>query len=149
MKKPFCRPLRILLVLIFFFSATFAARVERLIDTWRPTNYLVNVTLDDQLTTITSATARIDVLVLKPTSLIDLDFGEMTIDSVTIDSKPASFTHKDGRLQLTLPDRLLPNKRLQVAVNYHGKPTDGLIFANDKDGKPSAIGDNWPNRVHH
>ncbi len=24
-----------------------------------------------------------------------------------------------------------------------------MILTNDKDGKPSAVGDNWPNRVHH
>lgn len=36
-----------------------------------------------------------------------------------------------------------------VAVSYHGKPKDGLILSLDKAGNPSAVGDNWPNRVHH
>ena len=38
---------------------------------------------------------------------------------------------------------------LVVVISYHGKPKDGLILTADKAGKPSAVGDNWPNRVHH
>ena len=117
-------------------------------DTWQPKHYLVNIALDDQLSEIASATARIDILILKPTSVIDLDFGELTVDAVTLDSKSVSFTHKDGRLQIT-SNRLNAGKRVQVEVQYHGKPKDGLILTADKDSKPSAIGDNWPNRVHH
>src|SRR5207253_8317324 len=40
------------------------------------------------------------------------------------------------------------NGRVSIVVNYHGRPKDGLIFANDRDGNPSVTGDNWPNRVH-
>src|ERR1043165_8816992 len=73
-------------LLVFFvlipLSVSYAVRVERLVDTWRPTHYLINITLDDQLSEITSATARIDVLVLKPTALIDLDLGDLTVDAV-------------------------------------------------------------------
>jgi aminopeptidase N len=128
---------------------SYAVRVERSVDTWQPKHYLVNITLNEQLSEIASATTRIDILVLKPTTLIELDFGELAIDAVTLDSKPVPFTHKDGRLQLTPAARLKPGKRVQVEVQYHGKPKDGLVLTADKDGKPSAIGDNWPNRVHH
>src|SRR5688572_18407126 len=77
---------RLSLVLIILLSASsaFAVRVERLIDTWKPEHYLVNITLNDQLSEITSASARINIFVLKPTTLIDLDFGELTIDTVTL-----------------------------------------------------------------
>lgn len=139
----------LLLVVLNPLSVSYAVRVERLIDTWQPKHYLVNITLNDQLSEITSATARIDVLVLKPTALIDLDFGDLTIDSVTLDSKTLSFTHKDGILRVTLPQRTAAGERRTLTVQYHGKPKDGLILTADKDGNPSAIGDNWPNRVHH
>ena len=43
----------------------------------------------------------------------------------------------------------MPAIRLTLTVDYHGKPKDGLILTNDKDGKPAAVGDNWPDRVHH
>ena len=50
---------------------------------------------------------------------------------------------------MTLPAPATPGTRLTLTVDYHGKPKDGLILTTDKDGKPSAVGDNWPNRVHH
>src|SRR6267378_3620782 len=69
----------LLLVLLLTSSVTwlFAARRERLIDSWKPLHYSVSLTLNDQLTEITSATAEITVLSLRDTlSQIDLDFGE-------------------------------------------------------------------------
>jgi aminopeptidase N len=119
------------------------------VENWQPKHYAVDITLNDRLSEITSATARIDVVILKRTALIDLDFGELTIDAVTVDSKPSTFTHKDGKLNINLAAPAAPTTRLQISVQYHGKPKDGLILTADKDGKPSAVGDNWPNRVHH
>lgn len=151
MKKPSLLKLaQLSLFLVFLFTSfAYAARVERLIDAWQPKHYVVNITLNDRLSEIASATARIDVLILKPTSLIDLDFGELAIDAVTVDSKTAAYTHKDRKLKIDLPAPASPGTRLQISVQYHGKPKDGLILTNDKDGRPSAVGDNWPNRVHH
>src|SRR5687768_3000422 len=142
---------RLSLVLIVLLSASSAValRIERLIDTWKPQHYLVNITLNDQLSEISSASARINILVLKQTNLIDLDFGELTIDTVTLNSKTASFTHKNGKLQVNLPERANRGTQLVLTVSYHGKPKDGLILSTDKDGKPAAVGDNWPDRVHH
>ncbi|HZN09793.1 MAG TPA: M1 family metallopeptidase [Pyrinomonadaceae bacterium] len=138
-----------LLLLLIVCSIASAVRVERLIDTWQPKHYVVSLTLNDQLSEIVSGSARIDVLVLKKTSLIDLDFGELRTSRVTVDSKPASFTHKNGKLAITLAEPANPGTKLVVEVTYSGKPKDGLIMSADKDGKPSAVGDNWPNRVHH
>ena len=135
-------------IILFFFSPAFASRVERLIDTWRPEHYIVDITLNEQLSEI-SATARVNLLILKQTNVIDLDFGDLTTKSVTLNSKPLPFTHKDGKLKVTLPDSPTRGMRLSLVIEYHGKPKDGLILTNDKDGKPSAVGDNWPDRVHH
>lgn len=139
---------RSVLLLLVLFSSALATRVERLIDTWRPEHYVVNLTLNDQLSEITSATTQINILIVKQTSMIDIDFGELTTDAVTLNSKPLPFTHKNGKLEVTLPEPAKTGTRLSLTVNYHGKPKDGLILANDKYGKPSAVGDNWPNRVH-
>jgi aminopeptidase N len=140
---------KIVLVILALVCSALAARVERLIETWRPEHYLVNITLNDRLSELTSATARINIRVLKQTSVIDLDFGELTVDTVTLDSRPATFTHKAGKLTVNLPEPANSGMQLVLTVNYHGKPKDGLILTNDKDGKPSAVGDNWPDRVHH
>ena len=142
------KPASSVLLVFVLFSAALAARVERLVDTWRPEHYLVNIALNDQLSEITAST-QINILIVKETSLIDLDFGELTTDAVTLNSKPVSFTHKDGKLQVNLPEPARAGTRLTLKVDYHGKPKDGLILTADKDGHPAAVGDNWPNRVHH
>jgi aminopeptidase N len=139
--------LALIVLLLLAVSPAFAIRVERLLDTWRPEHYLIDITLNERLSEI-SATARINILILKQTNLIDLDFGDLTTRSVTLNSKPLPFTHKDGKLKVTLPESLTRGMRLSLVVEYHGKPKDGLILTSDKDGKPSAVGDNWPNRVH-
>jgi aminopeptidase N len=138
----------IFFLLLLSFSAV-AARVERLIDNWQPQHYLVNITLNDQLSEITSASARIYVRILKPTRVIDLDFGELTVDRVTLNSKTVEFTHKDGKLLVRLAEDAKQGDVLPLTVDYHGKPKDGLLLTKDKDGNPAAVGDNWPNRVHH
>ncbi|HEY0377384.1 MAG TPA: M1 family metallopeptidase [Pyrinomonadaceae bacterium] len=127
-----------------------AARRERLIDAWRPVHYDVQVKLDDQLTEIASASAEVSIQVLKgPLAVVDLDFGDLTVDSVTVGGAAARFEQGNGRLNVTLPQPAATNAKLAIVVNYHGKPKDGLILKTDKAGKPSATGDNWPDRVHH
>jgi aminopeptidase N len=139
-----------IVLVLWLASSVSGGRQERLLDGWKPLHYSVSITLDDQLTTITTARAEITLLILKPgVTLIDLDFGEMTVDSVSIDNTAAEFEQTAGKLNLKLPQPFTPQSRLKVSVTYHGKPKDGLILANDKDGKPSAVGDNWPNRLHH
>ncbi len=147
--KLLVKRLPLVLIVLLSASSAFSVRVERLIDTWKPEHYLVTITLNDQLSEIASASARLNILVLKTTNVIDLDFGDLTTDAVTLNSRPATFTHKAGKLHVDLPEPATPGTRLVVTITYHGKPKDGLILTNDKDGKPSAVGDNWPDRLHH
>ncbi|MCM3871937.1 MAG: M1 family metallopeptidase [Pyrinomonadaceae bacterium] len=136
-----------------FCSATiwaFGARQERLVDGWRPLHYSVDIALDDQLTAITSARAEITILILKEhLAMIDLDFGEMTIKTVSLNTSPVVFERAAGKINLRLPRAFPKDTRVLVSVEYHGKPKDGLILTADRDGRPSAVGDNWPDRVHH
>ncbi len=144
------RALVVALLLVAACAQAVAARSERLIDAWRPVHYDIRVTLDDQLTELTSASAEVSIQVLKgPLGVVDLDFGDLTIDSVTIGGAPARFEQGNGRLNVTLPQPAASSAKLVIVVNYHGKPKDGLILKTDKAGKPSATGDNWPDRVHH
>jgi len=131
-------------------SQAVAARHERLIDSWKPVNYNVSLTLNERLTEITSAKVEITVLSLKDTlSQIDLDFGEMPVDSVTVNNQTAPYERSHGLLNIKLSKTMRRGTNLIVVVSYHGKPKDGLVLTADKAGKPSAVGDNWPNRVHH
>lgn len=128
----------------------FGQRRERTIESWKPLHYDVNLTFNEQLTEISSARTEISLEVLKPNvTKIDLDFGEMAIDSVVIAGAPAQFDRANEQLNVTLPRAANRGDKLSIAISYHGHPKDGLIFAKDRDGKQSATGDNWPNRVHH
>ncbi len=155
MRMPFSINLRssfraVLVLVVLWSIAAVAARRERLIENWKPLNYNVAITFNDQLTEITAARAEISVLTLKDkVSLIDLDFGELEIDSITIEGHAARYERDSGSLRVMLPKPAPSNTRIAIVVSYHGKPKDGLILTNDKAGKPAAIGDNWPNRVHH
>lgn len=142
----------VLLALILSLSVvhSFAARHERLIDSWRPVNYNVSLTLNERLSEITSARAEITILSLKDAlSQINLDFGELPVDSVTVNNQTAPYERVPGFLNIKLPKTIRRGTNLVVVVSYHGKPKDGLVLITDKAGKPSAVGDNWPDRVHH
>ena len=138
------------LILIFgiFVSSALAARQERLIDSWKPINYDITLAFNDQLSEIASARVAITVLAVKDVSVIDLDFGDLAVDSVTVDGVAMPFSRAPGLLIVKLTKPLPRDARAIVVVSYHGMPKDGLILSKDKAGKPSAIGDNWPDRVH-
>jgi aminopeptidase N len=141
--------LSLVLILCAFGTQSFAARTERLIDSWKPTNYNVSLTFNDRLTEITSAKAEITILALKETSQIDLDFGALPIDSVTVNNHAAPYERTKDRLNIKLARPIRRGETLVVVVAYHGKPKDGLVLTEDKAGKPSVVGDNWPDRVHN
>jgi aminopeptidase N len=137
-------------LLLYAFQLAHAERRERVVDTWRPLDYDIALTLNDQLTEITRARTKVSIYVLKaPLAVVDLDFGAMPVDSVTVGDRVARFEQGNGRLLVTLPRPANKDERLEIIVNYHGQPADGLILMKDKAGRPSATGDNWPDRVHH
>jgi aminopeptidase N len=129
--------------------SAFATRRERLIDSWKPINYDITIAFNEQLSEFTSARAAITVQAIKDVSVIDLDFGELVVDAVTVDGVATPFSRAPGLLKVELTKPLAAATRAVVLVAYHGAPKDGLVLSKDKAGKPSAIGDNWPDRVHH
>ena len=141
-------PLLAIILLLLSFNSS-AKRSERLVDTWKPLHYDVTIKFNDQLSEITSARTEISALVLKDNvKTLDLDFGAMLIDSVTLNGQSAHYEKQPEVLDVELSPAFKNGEKLNITVNYHGRPKDGLILATDRDGKPSATGDNWPNRVH-
>jgi aminopeptidase N len=137
-------------LLLVLFSWSGAARRERLIESWKPLHYSVSLTFDDRLTTVTTAKTEITILSLKDgLTQVDLDFGDMAVDSVSVNGQTAPFERSQGKLNVRLLRAARRNTRILILVAYHGKPADGLILSLDKAGKPSAVGDNWPDRAHH
>ena len=144
------RILSIVAFILFALAPSFAERVERTITTWRPVHYDIDIAFDDQLTEFNSARVRITVKVLaQRLAKIDFDFGDMPIDSVTVGGKPARTERTAETLNVFLPQAATRGQKLDVTIAYHGHPKDGMVFAKDRDGHPSATGDNWPNRVHY
>ena len=140
----------LLAVILCLTTRAVAARHERLIDSWKPVNYNVSLIFSDRLSELTSAKAEITVLALRDMlSQIDLDFGEMAVDSVTVNDQAAPYERSGGHLNIKLAPAMPRGTSFMVAISYHGKPKDGLVLTADKAGKPSAVGDNWPDRVHH
>ncbi|MDX6447216.1 MAG: aminopeptidase [Blastocatellia bacterium] len=142
-------PLAAILFLLCLPLSLSAQRRERVVDSWRPLHYDVALTFNDRLTELSAARTEITVEVLATTlTKIDLDFGELPVDAVMIEGSPVRFERKPDVLDVFLSGAAKRGDKLILRINYHGRPKDGLIFANDRDGKPSATGDNWPNRVH-
>jgi aminopeptidase N len=139
-----------LLLLCALCSHTLAERRERLIENWRPLHYDVTLAFDDKLGELTRAETRLDALVLRDRlTVIDLDFGALTIEAASVNNVSARYERQGERLNVFLATPARRGQRLQLRLVYRGRPADGLILTNDKDGRPSATGDNWPNRVHH
>src|SRR6266436_2939681 len=119
-----------LFVAFVFITPALGQRRERLLDTWKPVHYDVAITLNDQLTEIAEARTEINVAVLASNfTRIDLDFGEMPVDSVSVSGQPARFERSPEMLNITLARAAQAGDKLTIVVNYHGRPKDGLIFA--------------------
>jgi aminopeptidase N len=126
-----------------------AIRREKLVDSWKPLHYTITIKLNDSLSTIVQARTEIKARALKQLSQIDVDFGNMKVESVLLDYQVVKFEHKAGNLRIKFPEVQPKDSQFSVLVIYNGTPSDGLILGVDKDGKPTAIGDNWPDRLHH
>src|SRR5258708_16709342 len=100
-----------------------AQRRERVISSWRPIHYDVGLSFNDQLTEISSARTEItlEVLVTNLTK-IDLDFGEMPIDAVTVEGSPARFARQPSLLEVMLQRAPKRGEKLSLIITYHGRP---------------------------
>ncbi|MBX7173648.1 MAG: M1 family metallopeptidase [Pyrinomonadaceae bacterium] len=147
--QSFSRAIQIGLLAVFFSVFVLAQRQERLIDSWQPTHFDVNLVFDYSLSQINSATTEVTLLVRKnEVTKIDFDFGTMPVSNVRVNNETAKFAQHDEKLDVYLTQPANKDSQLKISVTYSGKPQDGLILTKDRDGNPSAVGDNWADRVH-
>jgi aminopeptidase N len=89
-------------------------------------------------TTVARRTSTVDAVSLDLTA-------RMQVDSVQINSAGAPFTRPGDSVHVVLPPGA--NDTVQVAVFYHGLPSDGLIIRRDSARGWTAFGDNFPDRA--
>src|SRR5216684_2065849 len=102
-----------------------AQRRERVVDSWRPIHYDVALTFDDQLNEISAARTEIMLEVLAANlTTIDLDFGDLPIDAVTVSGAPARFGRQQDLLDLILVHTANRGEKHSLTITYHGRPND-------------------------
>lgn len=144
------RAIGIGLLAVFLFVSVHAERRERLIDAWQPTHFDVKIAFDSSLTQISSATTEVTVLIRQnDVTKIDFDFGKLPVSAVKVDNAAARFAQTGEKLDVFLTNAAQKDQKINISVTYSGVPEDGLILTKDRDGNPSAVGDNWADRVHH
>src|SRR6185369_13107986 len=138
------------LFIIYLVLAAYPQRQERKIESWQPLHFDINLTFDYGLSQINSATTDVTILIRQnEVTKIDFDFGTMPVSAVKINNEMARFAQHDEKLDVFLTQPTAKDQKLNVSVTYSGVPQDGLILKKDRDGNPSAVGDNWADRVHN
>ena len=72
--------------------------------------------------TVLDATATIDAIATQNLSAFDLDLIGLTVDAVTVDGAPATFSRNDMELTITPADPLPDGDPFSVVVAYSGNP---------------------------
>jgi aminopeptidase N len=63
---------------------------------------------------------------------LDLDCGDLTVDSVTCDAKPLRYTQSAHRLRIVLPELKNSTPVRKLKIDYHGAPRRGVRFFPDR-----------------
>src|SRR5467141_2213229 len=126
-RNKICR-LVLVCLLLFITCDVLSQRVERTIVDWQPTHYSVAVALNDSLTEI-SAVTDIDLQVLNGgLSRLEVQFGDLSVDSIKTGATNLSFERKPGLIVISLPKSAMKGSKMRVSISYHGIPKDGLIL---------------------
>ncbi|HUR79929.1 MAG TPA: M1 family metallopeptidase [Thermoanaerobaculia bacterium] len=110
-------------------------------------HYDIDLTLQRASTEIRAATELTLVPRLAPLQSVVLDFGELTVDDVTVNGARAEAYAASGHLTVTV--KRADKTPFRVRVAYHGSPADGLVLRANKHGDFGVFADNWPNRAHY
>lgn len=73
----------------------------------------------------------------------------MFVSSVVSEGKLLDFSHKNSKLEIIPNKPLTKNSTHEFEINYSGTPVDGLVISENKSGKRTFFGDNWPDRAKH
>lgn len=94
------------------------------------------------------AQLKLSLKLLKSTKVIRLNFEDLTVDSVFSNAGAVSFVQDSHSISVQFKSKLKKNKTLDITVNYHGIPKDGLIIRTKNNGY-TAFADNWASRARN
>jgi len=73
----------------------------------------------------------------------------MTVHSVTAEGTSLRHEHSSDLLTIELPSPGRAGERLDVTVEYRGRPASGLQIGPNRYGDRTFFSDNWPNRARN
>ncbi|HLD52462.1 MAG TPA: M1 family aminopeptidase [Sediminibacterium sp.] len=73
----------------------------------------------------------------------------MKIDEVLLNNQSLLYVHEKDELIIQLPSPSTAGAEIQISIQYHGMPFDGLRIGATKFGDRSFFNENWPNRTRH
>jgi Peptidase family M1 domain/Peptidase M1 N-terminal domain/Immune inhibitor A peptidase M6 len=90
----------------------------------------------DPDTDVLTGVATIEAKATQNLSRFNLDFDDLTVRSVRVNGKRATWTHADGELTITPAKGLRDHKRFEVRIAYDGVPqtlpdTSGFLHTDD------------------
>lgn len=118
-------------------------------------HYKFTIQLNDTSNLIDAHT-EITILAKKPVNAFSLDligknklgYG-MSVTSVFFRKNPLKFSHRNGRLEISLGGLVKENEEVNLEINYSGIPSDGLVIGKNKFGDRTFFGENWPDKARH
>ena len=145
MKLPY--PATILLVLIttVSYAITRVSPKKNFIDVEK---YSICITINESDSSI-RCTTLIRFKSYKNSRKIWFNFRGLDLDSCLFEGKPVSYSRNKGQILLSLPRPARQNVEYEVAITYHGRPSDGLIIGHNQYGHFSAFSDNWAERAEY
>ncbi len=139
--------MRRLLIAILFCAAVPSMRVAAQNASVDVQHYAIDITLPRGGGDITASAELTIAPRTTPLESLVLDFGALTIDSITVDGRDAAWT-RDGE-RIAIAAARTTHEPFRVRIAYHGKPVDGLVRQPNKHGDLGVFADNWPDRAHH
>lgn len=112
-------------------------------------HYRIALTIDATDSVIVGNTGIVVSMMDDNLKEIALDLGEMNVDAVTMAGEALVYVHEGEKLLVTLPETYESGSRLEISIEYHGQPKDGLFIMKNKFGDRTIFADNFSNRAHH
>jgi aminopeptidase N len=119
---------------------------------YRPAFDVINYDLTIDLPDTGSVIHGLAVLSVARKANVDtlvLDLLDLGVNTVTVDGRSVAFVRRPDVILVPLPVKRGVETSYEVAVDYAGTVTDGLIVRTDSTGRWTYFGDNFPNRARH